>query len=274
MNHMKRNFLILIAAVLLVIGCSRVPITGRKQFTPIPSSQLLSLSFNSYSDVMQQSQLSQDERKTSMVKNAGRNIQQAVEQYLRENNMQNHIEGFEWEFNLLADQTVNAWAMPGGKIAFYEGIMPICQDETGVAVVMGHEIAHAVAQHGNERMTQGLMQQLGGVALAVALREQPQQTQALAMAAFGIGTTVFGILPFSRRHESEADKMGLIFMAMAGYNPEEAPRFWERMEQQAKGAAQPPEFLSTHPSHGRRIRDLNNAMPEAMEHYRKANQRR
>jgi predicted Zn-dependent protease len=146
--------------------------------------------------------------------------------------------------------------------------MPICKDETGIAVVMGHEVAHAIANHGGERMSQGLIQQFGGMAISVALQEKPKETQQLAMAAYGAGSTVLGILPYSRLHESEADKMGLIFMAMAGYNPQEAPVFWERMSSMNKGKT-PPEFLSTHPADETRIKDLKNAMPEALNYYTK-----
>lgn len=266
---MKRSLLVLIAVIAIVISCTKVPITGRRQFAPIPASQMNSLSFESYRQVMKESKMSTDQQKVNMVRNTGNRIKDAVEKYMKDHGMESQLKGFDWEFNLLEDPTVNAWAMPGGKVAFYTGILPICKDEAGVAVVMGHEVAHAIAQHGNERMTQGLMQQLGGVGLAVALRDQPQQTQALALAAFGVGSTVFGTLPFGRKQESEADHLGLIFMAMAGYDPREAPKFWERMHAASKGGQQPPEFLSTHPSHERRIKDLNKWMPEAMKYYKK-----
>lgn len=247
-------------------GCSVVPITGRKQLDLVPNSQLLTLSFDSYKQVLKENKISTDQRETNMVKNVGVRIKNAVETFMRNQKLQDQLNGFEWEFNLLESPTVNAFCMPGGKVAFYSGIMPICKDETGVAVVMGHEVAHAIANHGGERMSQGLIQQLGGVAIAVALNEKPQETQQLAMAAYGVGSTLFGILPYSRLQESEADKLGLVFMAMAGYNPQEAPAFWQRMEAQSQGA-QPPQFLSTHPSHETRIKDLNNFMPKAMKYY-------
>jgi predicted Zn-dependent protease len=158
--------------------------------------------------------------------------------------------------------------MPGGKVAFYTGIMPVCKDEAGVAVVMGHEIAHAIANHGRERMSQGMLQQLGGTALSVALSESPETTKTIFGSAYGVATSLGAILPFSRLHESEADKMGLIFMAMAGYDPNEAPKFWVRMSEMSKGGS-PPEFLSTHPSHERRIAELKEQIPEAMKYYRK-----
>ena len=179
-----------------------------------------------------------------------------------------NLKGFQWEFNTVESEEANAFCMPGGKVVFYTGILPICQDEAGVAVVMGHEVAHAIAKHGNERMSQGLVQQFGGVALSVALSDKPAQTQQLFQTAYGVGSQVGVMLPFSRLQESEADELGLIFMAMAGYDPHEAPKFWERMSAKSSGGA-PPEFLSTHPSHETRIRKLNKAIPKAMEYYKK-----
>jgi predicted Zn-dependent protease len=266
--------IILSVLLLSLSGCKSVPLSGRKQLNIIPGGQLNTLSFNTYGDMMRQSQLSNNQAQVAMVKKSGENIRMAVERYLTENNLSSRSKGFEWEFNLIeAPGVVNAFCMPGGKVAFYSGIMPICRDETGVAVVMGHEIAHAIANHGNERMSQGLIQQFGGVALAVALRDKPQETQTLFMSAYGVGSQVGAILPFSRLHEAEADELGLIFMAMAGYDPREAPKFWERM-QAASGGGAPPEFLSTHPSHNRRIENLNKKMPEAIKYYEAALQRR
>jgi len=253
----------------LISSCNTVPLTGRKQINLIPGSQINTMSYDSYSQVLKDSKISTNREWTNWVKTVGTDIQTAVENYMRKENSTELLDGYKWEFNLLEDdKMVNAWCMPGGKVAFYTGIMPICQDKAGVAVVMGHEVAHAVARHGNERMSQGLVQQLGGVALAVALREKPAETQALFMGAYGVATTLGGILPFSRLHESEADQLGLTFMAMAGYDPREAPEFWKRMS--AKGGGnQPPEFLSTHPSHSTRIKNLNKWMPEALRYYNK-----
>jgi predicted Zn-dependent protease len=203
-----------------------------------------------------------------MVKKVGNRIKDAVEQYLKENNLSDATEGFQWEFNLLAENTVNAWCMPGGKVAFYEGILPVCQDEAGIAVVMGHEVAHAVAKHGGERMSQALAQQGLGMGLSVLMREQPERTQALAMTAYTGLSTVGAMLPFSRLHESEADELGLKFMALAGYDPAEAPKFWQRMKALSGGA--PPEFLSTHPSSDTRVRDLNKLLPDAKKYYAKS----
>ncbi len=263
---MKRY--LFLAFVFFIGSCKTVPLTGRKQLNLIPSDQIQSLSNDQYSQVLNQSNLERNTEWSNWVKSVGTDIKNGVENYLRQENRMDLIEDYNWEFNLIKDDDmVNAWAMPGGKVAFYTGIMPICKDRNGVAVVMGHEVAHAVARHGNERMSQGLVQQLGGVALAVAINDKPAETQALFMGAYGVASQVGVLLPFSRTHESEADQLGLIFMAMAGYDPQEAPRFWQRMAAQS-GGAQPPEFLSTHPSHTTRINNLNKWMPEAMKYYR------
>ncbi|MGB5028155.1 MAG: M48 family metallopeptidase, partial [Chitinophagaceae bacterium] len=174
---------------------------------------------------------------------------------------------FKWETNLVDDKTVNAWCMPGGKIVVYTGILPITQNEAALAAVMGHEVSHALLQHGNQRMSQGLLQQLGGVALSVAVANKPQETQNLFLGAYGAGSQLGILLPFSRKHELEADRYGLIFTAMAGYNPQEAIGLWERMEKASNGQ-KPPEFLSTHPSEGHRIEQLKKYMPEALQYYK------
>jgi predicted Zn-dependent protease len=261
---MKKILSILIL-VSILMACNKVPLTNRNQFNVIPNSQLNSSSFTSYDQVLKESRLSNNTDQVKMVKDVGNGIKKAVEQYLKENKLDDATAGFKWEFNLIAENVVNAWCMPGGKVAFYEGILPVCKDEAGIAVVMGHEVAHAIAKHGAERMSQALVQQLGGAALSVALQQQPEQTQALAMAAYTGGSTVLGVLPFSRLHESEADELGIKFMALAGYDPAEAPKFWQRMKAQSGGA--PPEFLSTHPSNDTRIKDLNKLLPEAKKYY-------
>jgi predicted Zn-dependent protease len=263
-----RNISAVLVVSILVIACSTVAITGRKQLNIIPNSQILSMSFSQYDQFMNENKLSRDQQKTAMIKRVGSRIQKSVEQYFAQNNMSAELNGFQWEFNLIESDQVNAWCMPGGKVVFYTGILPICEDETGVAVVMGHEIAHAVAEHGSERMSQGLITQLGGMALDKALENEPDLTRSLALTAFGLGSQVGVLLPFSRLHESEADHLGLIFMAMAGYNPNAAVDFWGRMAK-LKGGQAPPEFLSTHPSDQTRINDLKKKMPEAMKHYRK-----
>jgi predicted Zn-dependent protease len=256
-----KKILVSLFVITLMWACAKVPLTDRKQFNAIPRNELNSSSFANYDQVLKQSKLSENTQQVEMVRRVGNRIEIAVEKHLKENNLKDATAGFKWEFNLIAENVVNAWCMPGGKVAFYEGILPVCKDEAGIAVVMGHEIAHAVAKHGGERMTQALAQQLGGVAFSLALKEQPEKTQALAMTAYTGVSTVAGILPFSRLHESEADELGITFMALAGYDPAEAPNFWSRMKAQSGGA--PPEFLSTHPSNDTRIEDLNKLLPEA-----------
>ena len=252
--------------ILAVMGCRTVPLTGRKQLSLMPSSQVQSMSYAQYDEVLKSSKVITGTEQSEMIKRVGNRIKDAVETYLEEHHSSKLLEGYEWEFNLIESETVNAWCMPGGKVAFYTGILPICQDEDGVAVVMGHEVAHAIARHGSERMSQGIVTQLGGVALAVALEDKPAETQALFLSAYGLGSQVGVLLPFSRMHESEADQMGLTFMAMAGYDPRNAPEFWTRMSTLSSGG-QPPEFLSTHPSHSTRVENLNTWMPDAMKHY-------
>jgi predicted Zn-dependent protease len=258
--------LALIGGLLITDSCSTVPLTGRRQLSLVPASEINAMSFQQYDQVLDTSRVSTNQEWTNMVKSAGRNISRSVEAYMREIGEADNVEGFQWEFNLIAEDIINAWAMPGGKVAFYEGIMPIAQNETGVAVVMGHEIAHAIANHGAERMSLGLAQQLGGATLQVALSQQPQLTQQLAMTAFGVGSQIGIQLPYSREHESEADRLGLIFMAKAGYDPREAPDFWQRMQAKEQGP-RPPEFLSTHPHPDSRIKKLNSYMDEAVKVY-------
>jgi predicted Zn-dependent protease len=200
-----------------------------------------------------------------MVRRIGEKIKGSVEKYLADNHMSNRVEGFQWEFNVVKEDAVNAWCMPGGKVVVYTGILPVTQDEGSLAVVMGHEIAHAIARHGNERMSQGLALQLGGLAISVALSEKPALTQNVFLQSYGIGSQL-GILAYSRSHEIEADKLGLVFMAMAGYDPQSAIGFWERMSE--AGGQAPPELLSTHPSDETRISTLREFMPEAMKYYK------
>ncbi|MDY0076819.1 MAG: M48 family metallopeptidase [Bacteroidales bacterium] len=263
----KYLFFILITSVVLT-ACSSVPVTGRKQLNIIPSSQMMSMSYQQYDAFLKSNKLSTNAQQTQMVKTVGAKIKTAVETYFRQQGMSSELNGYSWEFNLIESPEANAWCMPGGKVVFYTGILPITKDETGLAVVMGHEIAHAVAEHGNERMSQSLISELGGVALAVALQEKPAETQQLWLTAYGIGNQVGVMLPFSRLHESEADRLGLIFMAMAGYNPNEAVGFWQRMADKKNGQS-PPEFLSTHPSDATRIRQIKSWLPEAMTYYKK-----
>jgi predicted Zn-dependent protease len=254
-----------VALTVLLAACATVPITGRRQLSLVPDSQMNSMSFTQYDQVLAESKLSKDAAATAQVRRVGVKIQGAVERYFQQQGQSQQLEGYAWDFNLIDSDQVNAWCMPGGKVAFYSGILPVCKDETGIAVVMGHEVAHAIAKHGGERLSQQMALQLGGVALSEAMRSKPEQTRELWMGAFGLGAQVGIMLPFSRQHESEADRLGLIFMAMAGYDPRVAPKFWERMA--ANGAGAPPEFLSTHPSDATRIRQLNEYLAEALPYY-------
>ncbi|MCP4710171.1 MAG: M48 family metallopeptidase [Planctomycetes bacterium] len=262
---LKSKMLMMCSLMFLIGGCSTIPITGRRQFNLVPDSIINSMSLQSYNDFLSQNQLSQNQQQSAMVLRTGSRIQHAVEQYSTEYGLD--LEGYEWEFNLVQDDQVNAWAMPGGKVVVYTGLLPIARDENGLAVVMGHEIAHAIAKHGGERMTQGLLVQMGGMALSEALTNYPVETQQLFTQAYGMGTEIGVLLPYSRKHESEADHLGLIFMAMAGYDLNAAVDFWQRMADLKEGAA-PPELLSTHPSDSRRIRDIKALIPEAMKYYR------
>lgn len=255
------------AALLVAAACATVPVTGRKQLNLIPAGEMLATSYQQYDQFLAENKLSTDAKNAALVKKVGGNIKNAVEKYFRDHGQADALAGYEWEFNLVQSDEVNAWCMPGGKVVFYEGILPICQDEKGIAVVMGHEVAHAVAEHGNERMSQSLLAEFGGMALQTALQNKPEQTQSLFMTAFGLGAQVGVLLPFSRQQETEADHLGLIFMAMAGYDPQVAVPFWQRMAAQGGGA--PPEFLSTHPADETRVRNLQEFMPEAQGYYKK-----
>jgi len=253
---------------LMAAACSTVPITGRQQLSLVSNSSLIPMSLQEYDTFLKEHKLSDNTKDTRMVKEVGGRIQQAVERYFSEKGMSQLLKGYQWEFNLVEGEEVNAWCMPGGKVVVYTGLLPVARNEEGLAVVMGHEIAHAVANHGAERMSQALLAQMGGVALAVAVKDQPAETRQLYMAAFGLGATVGVMLPYSRLHESEADHLGLIFMAIAGFDPRGAVDFWERMARENKGKA-PPEFLSTHPSDQRRIDDIRSMLPEALSYYKK-----
>jgi predicted Zn-dependent protease len=229
---------------------------------------MLSMSLQQYDTFLKENKVSTNKEQTDMVKRVGARIQGAVERYFTTKGMGSRLASYKWEFNLVEGKEVNAWCMPGGKVVVYTGILPVAQGETGLAVVMGHEISHAIAEHGNERMSQGLLAQFGGAALSEALSTQPAATQQLWMSVYGVGAQYGAILPYSRMQESEADRLGLIFMAMAGYDPHEATSFWQRMASQ-KGGQAPPEFLSTHPSDAARIEKIRQMIPEAMSYYKK-----
>ncbi len=263
----KMKLGLLLSVISILSGCSQVEITGRKQFNFVPDSTMNSMSFQNYGEFLSTHKLSTNSQQTQMVKRVGTKIQAAVEKYCADNGIQNKLSGYEWEFNLVEDPNVNAWCMPGGKVVVYTGLLPVTKNETGLAVVMGHEIAHAFAKHGAERMSQELIVEMGGIALSTALKEKPEQTQSLFMSAYGAGSQVGILLPYSRVHENEADHLGLIFMAMAGYDPHEAVTFWERMAASSSGS-QPLEILSTHPADATRIRNIQNLLPDAMAYYK------
>jgi len=256
-----KKIIILVAFMLLFIACSTLPITGRSRVNFVSDSQVLPASFAQYKGFLSENKMSKNKEMTNQIKDIGKNISEAVDRFMRANNMTSEANAYKWEFNLIEDKTVNAWCMPGGKVVFYTGIMPICANENGVAAVMGHEVAHAFAKHGQERMSQGRMQQIGGLAVALGTSKKDPKTQQIWNTAFGI-TTGLGVLKFSRVHEQEADRLGLVFMLMAGYDGSEAAEVWVRMSEKSNGKSQP-EILSTHPSNTSRIQDLKNYLPTA-----------
>lgn len=264
---MKKLFLLWFIGALGASSCSKVPITGRRQVSFIPESQMVSMSATAYDDFLKENNpLPESNAQAQQVKRVGLKISKAVEEFLKSKGHTELIENFDWEFHTVDDPTVNAWCMPGGRVVFYTGILPLCKDDAGIAVVMGHEVAHAVAKHGNERMSQALGIQGAGQALSILTSAQPETTRGLLLQSYGIGSQL-GSLAFSRKHETEADKLGLVFMAIAGYDPRVAPAFWERMAAASNGG-KPPELLSTHPSDDTRIKDLNDFMPEALKYYK------
>lgn len=257
---MKKAILIL-TILAIVYNCTTVPITGRKRVNLVSDSQILPSSFAMYSGFLKDNKMSKNIAKTNEIKYIGAKISKSVDKFMRANGMQEEADSYKWEFNLIEDKAVNAWCLPGGKVVFYEGILPICANADGIAAVMAHEIAHAFAKHGQERMTTGYAQQLGGIAVAIGTANEDPKKQAIWQTVYGIGSTV-GMLKYSRVHETEADRLGMVFMIMAGYRPEEAVNVWIRMS--ANGSNNVPEFLSTHPSHETRIADLRAYMPTAI----------
>jgi len=259
----------LVIVVMLILSCSTVPITERKRLNIVSDEQILPASFSQYEGFLKENKISTNAKMTNEVQLVGVNISKAVDKFMRANRMVSEANMYRWEFNLIEDPAVNAWCMPGGKVVFYTGILPICKNTDGIAAVMGHEVAHAFAKHGQERMTSAYGQQLGGIAVALGTSGQEAETQQLWNTVYGIGSQV-GMLAYSRTHETEADKLGMVFMIMAGYNPEEAIQVWVRMSELSKGNA-PPEFLSTHPSNETRINNLRAYMPTAIELAKKYN---
>ena len=260
----QRISILLLMVILSLAGCSTVPVTGRKQLMLVPPAQIAQQSATAYRQVIKKGPLSQDIEKVEQIKRVGHEVSVAVEKYLRQHGHAGLVSQFKWEFNLIENKTPNAWCMPGGKVVFYTGILPYTKDDAGVAVIMGHEIAHAVAGHGAERISQQLL--MAGGAIAVSEVVEDSKYRDIYLIAYGLGGELGAVLPYSRIHESEADKMGLIFMAMAGYNPNVAIDFWKRMAEKKNGSV--PEFLSTHPSDTTRINQLRKFMPQAMKYYK------
>jgi predicted Zn-dependent protease len=220
----------------------------------------------SYHQFIAESNISQDAEATATVRRVGHRVARSAETFLAAHGLEEDIRHYNWEFNLIDDdEMANAFCVSGGKIAVYTGILPVAENEEGLAVVVAHEVAHALANHGGERMSQLLVAELGGIALSKAVEKEPEKTQELWKLAYGIGAQVGVLLPYSRQHESEADRIGLILMAQAGYSPEAAIPFWLRMA--GEGGGEPPEFLSTHPSHETRIEQIREYLPEAMQYY-------
>lgn len=274
---MKKLSIAALLSFLFVVACQRVPLSGRNQLMLVNSKELLPMSFKSYREFLDTNRVDRSGPEVAMVKRVGARIEKSVTEYLREVGKSEILNGFQWEFNVVDSKEVNAFCMPGGKVVFYTGILPICKDEAGIAVVMGHEVAHAIASHGAERMSQGLLSQglltAGQVGLGLAMSNKPQETQQLYNTIYGVAapaaTQIGYVLPNSRLQESEADQLGLIFMAKAGYDPDNAVAFWTRMAAKS-GGQKPPQFLSTHPADDKRIRDLKSQLPKAEKVYKES----
>ncbi|MBQ6745661.1 MAG: M48 family metallopeptidase [Bacteroidaceae bacterium] len=267
MKHIRILLMSMAAALLVSCGTtSTVPITGRKQNLMVSDQQILSLSNQQYTEYMKTAKPSTNKKNTEMVKRVGQKLATAVTNYLNNNGLSSEVANFQWEFNLVQDNQVNAFCMPGGKIVVYEGILPVTQDETSLAIVLGHEIAHAVAKHSAEQMSTAIRQQYGAQALSVVLSGAGASSgmQNIAGTVFGLGAKGASA-KYSRNHESEADHLGIIFAAMAGYNPDAAVAFWQRMSAHTGGGST--SWLSTHPSDATRIKQIQGWLPEARKYY-------
>lgn len=266
-STMKKHLSVYAISLLMLAGCSSVPITGRKQLLLVSDQEVLSSSLTQYNSYIKSAQKSTNAAQTAMVVRVGKNIAAATEQYLRNNGLAAEIKEFSWEFNLVKSSEVNAFCMPGGKIVVYEGLMKLVSSDDELAVVLGHEVAHAVAKHSNERISQQMLTQYGAQLLSESLSEKNQMIQTITNTVYGIGSQYGVTLPFSRKHESEADYMGLILMTMAGYNPDKAVTFWQKMSASSGGKV--PELLSTHPSDARRISDIQKELPAIKAKFRR-----
>ena len=266
-KHKKmKKYLFLIASALLLLGsCSSVPVTGRRQLNIVNDSEVLSSSLTEYQSYMKTAKKSTNAAQTAQVERVGKRIAAATEAYLKSHGGESEIKNFSWEFNLVQNNELNAFCMPGGKIVVYEGLMKIISKDDELAVVLGHEVAHAVAKHSNERMSQQVLAQYGAGILGQALSGKSAAIQQIAGQVYGLGANYGVILPFSRKHESEADNIGLVFMRLAGYNPEVAIEFWKKMSSSSTSSV--PEIASTHPSDTRRIADIEKELPSVMKNY-------
>ena len=259
---MKKHLLLGVCALGLVYSCATNPLTGKKSLNFVSNSELFPSSFQQYGTFLKENKVITGTADARRVETVGMRIKAAAEKYLTYLGQSQYLNDYRWEYKLIDSKEVNAWCMPGGKIVVYSGILPITKDDAGLATVMGHEVSHALANHGAQRMSAAQLQQLGAVGVAVATGSQSEEKQQMWQQYYGLGSQVGVMLPFSRSHESEADKIGLTLMAIAGYNPDEAIIFWQRMAAQSAGQA-PPEFMSTHPSDATRIANLKSLIPEA-----------
>ena len=260
MKYIK--IILVITVFVLIYSCATNPFTGKSTLALVPNNEILPSAFQQYSTFLSENKVITGTADAKRVENIGTKIKVAAQRWLTANGQAGYLTDYRWEYKLVDSKEVNAWCMPGGKIVVYSGILPITKDDAGLATVLGHEVSHALANHGQQRMSAGLLQQLGGAGVALATGGKSAETQQLAMQAYGAASEVGGMLPFSRSHETEADKIGLILMAIAGYNPDKAVEFWSRMSANS-GGNKPPEFMSTHPADATRIANIKALIPQA-----------
>ena len=259
-----KKFVLIVAASFMIASCATNPLTGRQSLSLVSNAQLFPQSFTQYNDVLKESQVDKTSADAKMITNVGQRIKYAAEKFYSEIGQGSALQGYEWQFTLIKSDQLNAWCMPGGKVAFYTGILPVCKNETGVAVVMGHEVAHALAGHSAEQVSNSMVAQ--GIAVGAGAAISSDQWRGIFNQLYPAGAQLT-MLKYGRTMELDADESGLYLMAMAGYNPQEATAFWERMQQASGGKQSPPEFLSTHPNPGNRIAQIQAIMPKALEYY-------
>jgi len=256
----KKFLLLILLCIELLATCISNPLTGKNTMALVGNKELFATSFQQYGQFISENKVVTGTSDSMMVERIGGNIRKAAEKWLTSEGQSSYLKDYKWEYHLVDSKEVNAWCMPGGKIVVYTGILPLTKTEDGLATVMGHEVAHALLNHGQQRVSAGVLQQIGAASVAIAVSGKSEKSKALFMTAYGVGSALFGTLPFSRKHESEADHYGLLLMAIAGYDPEASVPFWERM---AANGGSVPEFLSTHPSDTTRINQLKKSIPEA-----------